>query len=219
MTIRHHLDDSTLLAYAAASLPQGMALLVACHLHDCPRCRQTLLQAEAVGGALLEALEPAPLDARALQVVMARLDAPENKLSENTAAAAPAVRHSDLPVPLQQHLSGDLASLPWRRLGYGMQHIDLKLAGPGTTRLLKIAPGISVPHHTHGGNELTLILQGSYADEIGRFCAGDVADLDDTVQHQPIVDTDQDCICLIATDAPLRFSGLMGRLAQPFIGM
>ncbi|MBE0509956.1 MAG: ChrR family anti-sigma-E factor [Chromatiales bacterium] len=218
MTIRHHLDDSTLLAYAAGSLPQGMALLVACHLHNCPHCRQTLLQAEAVGGALLQALEPAPLDPQALQAVMARLDQPDTKRSEAGSVAA-AARNSDLPVPLQQHLSGDLASLPWRRMGYGMQHIDLKLAGPGTTRLLKIAPGISVPHHTHGGNELTLILRGSYADEIGRFCAGDVADLDDTVQHQPIVDTDQDCICLIATDAPLRFSGLMGRLAQPFIGM
>ena len=218
MTIRHHLDDSTLLAYAAGTLPQGMTLLVACHLHECPRCRQTLLQAEAVGGALLEALEPVPLNTQALQTVMARLDQPDTNLS-STGSLPTISGSSDLPLPLQHHFKGDLDSLPWRRLGYGMHHIDLKLAGTGTTRLLKIAPGISVPHHTHTGNELTLILRGSYADEIGRFCAGDVADLDDTVQHQPIVDTDQDCICLIATDAPLRFSGLMGRLAQPFIGM
>jgi putative transcriptional regulator len=215
MTIRHHLDDSTLLAYAAGSLPQGMALLVACHLHDCPSCRQTLQQAEAIGGGLLEAITPAPLDEQALQAVLDRLDeqAPPPPEQKTTAL------NSELPPPLAHYLPGKLADLPWRRIGYGMHHIDLKLGGPGTTRLLKIAPGISVPHHTHGGNELTLILQGSYADEIGRFCVGDVADLDDSVQHQPIVDTDQDCICLIATDAPLRFSGLMGRLAQPFIGM
>ena len=37
--------------------------------------------------------------------------------------------------------------------------------------------------------------------------------------HQPIADSHRDCICLIATDAPLRFTGLMGRLMQPFIGL
>ena len=104
-------------------------------------------------------------------------------------------------------------------MGLGVQQFDLKLGGSGATRLLRIQPGVSVPHHTHSGNELTLILRGSYSDEIGRFQVGDVADLDDQLEHQPIVDTREECICLIATDAPLKFSGLMGKLVQPFIGL
>lgn len=73
-----------------------------------------------------------------------------------------------------------------------------------------------MPSHGHTGSELTMVLRGSYTDELGRFCAGDVADLDPDVQHQPVADTDEHCICLIATDAPLRFNGLVPRLLQPF---
>ena len=67
-------------------------------------------------------------------------------------------------------------------------------------------------------NGLTLILQGSFSDEIGRFTVGDIADLDNEVEHQPLVDSDVDCICLIATDAPLKFSTLLGKIVQPMTG-
>ncbi|EXJ13070.1 MULTISPECIES: ChrR family anti-sigma-E factor [Nitrincola] len=216
MNISHHFDDATLMAYASGSLPQGMALLVACHLHWCPHCRQRLAEAEAIGGALLAQIEPMSLKADALKSVMDRLDLEEEIPLPQI---RPVQTATDLPAPLHHYLQTNLDHLPWKRLGYGVHHIDLNLKGPGATRLLKIAPGVSVPHHTHAGNELTLILRGSYTDEFGRFSAGDVADLDGEVKHQPIVDTDQDCICLIATDAPLKFTGLMGRLVQPFIGL
>ncbi|KGK43130.1 transcriptional regulator [Nitrincola sp. A-D6] len=217
MNIRHHFDDATLMAYAAGSLSQGMALLVACHLHWCPDCCERVRQAEAIGGVLLDKIAPMPVDDSALNQLMARLD--DDMASEVSSLVTPAQLPDGVPAPLHHYINSSLDDLPWKRLGYGVHHIDLHLGGKGTTRLLKIAPGVSVPHHTHSGNELTLILRGSYSDEIGRFSAGDVADLDGDVHHQPLVDTDQDCICLIATDAPLKFSGLMGRLVQPFIGM
>ena len=40
---------------------------------------------------------------------------------------------------------------------------------------------------------------------------------DDAVQHTPVADISEDCICLAVTDAPLRFKGLLPRLAQPFL--
>lgn len=217
MKISHHFDDATLMAYSAGTLPQGMALLVACHLHWCAHCRQRARSTDAIGGALLDALAPAALNEDALNTLLARLDAVEPVTDARPAATVAA--DPELPPPLQQLLAQPLEALPWKRIGYGVRQLDLALDGPGATRLLRIAPGVSVPHHTHGGNELTLILRGSYSDEVGRFCRGDVADLDGEVSHQPIVDTDQECICLIATDAPLKFSGLMGRLVQPFIGL
>jgi len=219
VNITHHFDDATLMAYSAGSLPQGMALLVACHLHWCPHCRERSEQTDAIGGALLNQLAPTRLNDDALNAVLARLDEPEQEFASvkhDTVSSAAAV---ELPAPLAQMLGKPIDQLPWKRIGYGVRQLDLELDGPGATRLLRISPGVSVPHHTHGGNELTLILRGSYNDEIGRFCMGDVADLDDDVSHQPIVDTNEDCICLIATDAPLKFSGLMGRLVQPFIGL
>jgi putative transcriptional regulator len=86
-------------------------------------------------------------------------------------------------------------------------------------RLFYIAPGTTIPRHTHGGSELTLVLSGSFMDEIGHFQSGDLADLDDSVCHKPVADTDQPCICLIATDERLRFSGVLGRMLRPFIGI
>ncbi|MFC6669169.1 ChrR family anti-sigma-E factor [Marinobacterium aestuariivivens] len=219
MNIRHHLDDATLMAYAAGSLVPGMALLVACHLERCPQCRERLLQAEAVGGALLEVLEPVALEdsGDALARVLERLD---SEMPEPAPVARGAARRDpDMPSALAERLQGSLDGLQWRSLAPGVKQVDLHLGGPGATRLLRIAPGVSVPHHGHRGSELTLVLRGSYNDELGRFRAGDVADLDLEVSHQPLNDTDEDCICLIATDAPLKFSGLMGRLVQPFIGM
>ncbi|KAA0875703.1 ChrR family anti-sigma-E factor [Nitrincola tapanii] len=227
MNISHHFDDATLMAYASGSLPQGMALLVACHLHWCSECRQRVQEAEAIGGSLLTQIAPLPLDSQALDQVLARLDLNDqdvlgDAMAEEVSAQIlkPQVQiPGDIPPPLYHYLQKPLDQLPWKRLGYGAHQLDLHLGGPGATRLLRLAPGVSVPHHSHSGSELTLVLRGSYTDEFGRFAAGDVADLDGEAHHQPIVDTDQDCICLIATDAPLKFSGLMGRLVQPLIGL
>lgn len=217
MKISHHFDDATLMAYSAGSLPQGMALLVACHLHWCPQCRERVRETDAVGGAMLDRLTPAALKEDALNTLLARLDEPEQEFA--SLPPVPGADEAELPAPLAQLLGKPIDELSWKRIGYGVRQLDLEMEGPGATRLLRISPGVSVPHHTHGGNELTLILRGSYSDEIGRFRRGDVADLDGEVSHQPIVDTDEDCICLIATDAPLKFTGLMGRLVQPFIGL
>lgn len=230
MNISHHFDDATLMAYSAGTLPEGMALLVACHLHWCPHCRDRVAATNAIGGALLDDLAPAGLSAGALDDMLALLDEPEpepvpvdmsSRKSSRKFAASGGVRgpSQEMPAPLAELLGDSIDELPWKRIGYGVRQLDLTLEGSGATRLLRISPGVSVPHHTHEGNELTLILRGSYTDETGRFCRGDVADLDGEVKHQPIVDTDEDCICLIATDAPLKFSGLMGRLIQPFIGL
>lgn len=85
--------------------------------------------------------------------------------------------------------------------------------------MLKVQSGLSLPEHGHGGSELTIVLAGSYRDEIGHFRAGDVADLDDSIEHQPVADKEDGCICLIATDSRARFKGVVGRLMQPFTGM
>ena len=66
---------------------------------------------------------------------------------------------------------------------------------------------------------MALILKGSYADEIGHFRPGDMADLDETTYHQPIVDAEEACICLIATDERIHFTGFINRMLQPLIGV
>ena len=81
-------------------------------------------------------------------------------------------------------------------------------------RLLHIPAGQAVPEHGHNGIELTLVLQGSFVDETDRFGVGDLEVADNDLTHVPVAGPGAPCICLAATDAPLRFKGLMPRLTQ-----
>jgi putative transcriptional regulator len=36
------------------------------------------------------------------------------------------------------------------------------------------------------------------------------------VNHTPVADDDEDCICFAVTDAPLRLTGPVGRIVQSF---
>jgi putative transcriptional regulator len=220
MTIRHHPDDATLLAYAAGAVTEGIGLVAAAHLELCPQCRGRVRDATALGGALLDTLDGDPLGEGALAAVLARIDAE----AQTQAAPSPVPRAravGGLPATLAPWLPRGLDGVPWRTLAPGVRHFRLAGvdSGDGTVRLLAIAPGTALPHHGHGGTELTLVLRGSFADEVGRFAPGDLADLDPSVQHQPVADTQTPCICLIATDARLRFSGVLGRLFQPLVGI
>jgi putative transcriptional regulator len=89
----------------------------------------------------------------------------------------------------------------------------------GTARLLKIPAGRSMPEHSHNGTEMTLVLKGAFRDEDGVFARGDIEVADTNVSHQPVAEPGEDCICLVATDARLKFQGLLPRIAQPFLGI
>jgi len=224
MNIKHHLDEATLVSYAAGSMSQAMALVVACHISMCPDCAARVREAEAIGGSLLDALEPAALDDSALDSLLAQLDMePELNANADLIEQMPVTtveRQSDLPAPLSEYLDCSLDDIPWKMIVPGVYRHELpcKSERGGVSRLLRIAPGKAMLPHSHDGNELTLILRGSFTDEMGRFTVGDIADLDSDIEHQPLVDSDEDCICLIATDAPLKFSTLLGKVVQPITG-
>ena len=75
-----------------------------------------------------------------------------------------------------------------------------------------------VPEHGHTGEEWTLVLNGSYHTD-SQFVAGDIEMADDDIDHQPMIDPDEECICLVFTSGPLRFKSLAAKVAQPFIGL
>jgi putative transcriptional regulator len=160
------------------------------------------------------------VSADCLQKTLLRLG--NQEIASSQAHASNSLRVNDtLPAPLREFIPTELDDIEWNSLAPGIKGHPLTglNTGSGTLSLLKIAPGMSIPEHGHQGSELTLVLKGSFSDEIGRFGVGDIADLDDTSQHQPIADTSEVCICLIATDASLKFTGLMPRLVQYFTGL
>lgn len=219
MTIAHHLDDATVVALAAGTLNEAHAIVAGSHIAMCQTCLSALRKAEAIGGGLLAEQAEEPVSQTLRAATFASLEATlvaEKPLPRVLPAIA------ELPKILQRVLGQDsLSTIKWNRKLPGVAIYDVPLAkgNKAKLKLLSLDKGRAMPDHGHGGEELTLVLRGSYSDKFGRFAAGDVADLAEDVEHQPVVDSDENCICLISFDVPAKFKTIWARLAQPFSGM
>lgn len=213
--IKHHLTEPLLMGYAAGTLPEAFNLVVATHISMCDTCRAALAEYEAVGGEVMLHGDPIEVAEDALAATMAMID------GGIVAKEAAPTRTSDglFPGPLQDYVSGDVDKLKWRKVGGGVSQLLLSTSKDASVRLLRIPAGTAVPDHGHQGTELTLVLQGAFTDESDRFGAGDVEVANQDMHHTPVAEHGMDCICLAATDAPLRFNGLVPRIAQRFIGI
>ena len=206
-TITHHIPDSMLAAYAAGTLPPAFEVVVATHVSMCDTCRASLAAHQAVGGALIESAAAADLPEGMKSNVMALLDMPAED-------PQPAPKRSGIyPGPVMQALKNRPPR--WKSLGFGVRQSILSDGPDGSLRLLHIPPGRAVPDHGHNGMELTLVLQGSFDDETGTFGVGDLEIADEDLEHTPIAGAGDPCICLAATDAPLRFRTFLPRVLQP----
>jgi putative transcriptional regulator len=209
MTIRHHLTDNLLMAYSAGQLPEAFNLVVATHLSMCDDCRAYAESFDALGGAMLMDEPAAAMSDESLATTMERI-------AGLTPVAAKAPAPGILPAPLRDYIGGDLADVQWRPVGMGVRQAILPTAKGSTVRLLHIPAGAAVPDHGHRGMELTLVLQGAFRDATDRFGPGDVEIATEELNHKPVAEAGLDCICLAATDAPLRFNAFLPRMLQPF---
>ncbi|NOE18926.1 transcriptional regulator [Ruegeria atlantica] len=211
-SIKHHLTDDLLMAYAAGSLPEAFDLMVATHLSLCDHCRARAESYDAVGGHVLEEqTESIAMSDKSLAATMALI-------SKGAPAAKPAHPNcSVLPAPLQDYVGGTVSDIRWKPIGMGVKQAILPTTSEASARLLFIPAGTAVPDHSHNGIELTMVLQGAFSDEVDRFARGDVEIADEDLEHTPVADISEDCICLAVTDAPLKFTKLMPRLFQPFL--
>jgi putative transcriptional regulator len=194
-----------LLDYTAHALDPAAELVVRTHLAMNAQARAVAAlwgaladQAAAEGGEMA-ALRPGARDA-----VMARLD------DGDDAAPAPPARPFD---------AGALEAAPWRGVIPGLRTCDLPIPGeaPSGTQLrcFRMGPGFTVPRHAHGGGgeELTLVLSGAFADGGRVYAAGDLLVVDDEAHaHAPQACPERGCTCLVVTRGPLVFEGLAARI-------
>lgn len=215
--ITHTPDDDLLLDYATGALPEAMALAVATHAALCPASAQVIERLEAVGGTMLDALEPAALQKDALASVFDRLD---NESPPKPAAEPDEQTRALLPKPLWRYVPNGIDALAWRWKGPMAKAAALETGSPDyAVRLLRIRAGRPVPCHTHRGREITLTLTGAYSDGRDHFERGDFQLADPSIEHQPIADPDEDCLCLVVLEAPIRLTGALGRLIDPFVSL
>jgi putative transcriptional regulator len=213
--IKHHLTDDLLMGYSAGALPEAFNVVVATHISLCDECRARLGSFDAVGGSVMENTDAVAMADDSLSAVMAMIET-----TPDVSALAPTPRTSSIfPTPLQDYVTGTLDDVKWRKIGGGVSQAILPTSKDATVRLLKIPAGTAVPDHGHRGTELTLVLQGAFRDEHDRFGAGDIEVANEDMHHTPVAEDGLDCICLSATDAPLKFNGLLPRIAQRFVGI
>ena len=205
--IQHHLTEDLIAAYAAGTLGHAFSVVVAAHLSLCDECRSQLEAHEHLGGAVLEDLTQETVSVGLKSAVLAGIDLPAPP--EPTRIT----RSGIYPSAIMTALKGRPPK--WKPVGGGIRQCIIEQGAEGSLRLLYSPPGRAVPDHGHGGLELTLVLQGSFHDASGAFKAGDVEVATEDVQHVPIAGEGMACICLAASDAPLRFRGWLPRLLQP----
>lgn len=214
MTIRHHPNDSMLAAFAAGTLDLGQHIAIATHLAACPHCRNFIRVMETVGGSVLTSLPPAAMAGDALARIEARLKDPAGGETTTATAAVSDVAVAGLPKFVTRYRLGN-----WQWVAPRVHLRPIVLPEPSETRvfLLRSGPGTRMLEHSHTGIEMTCVLKGAFDHAGGHFGPGDFDLGDETVDHRPVVDAREDCICLVAMQGELRLNGLIGRLIQPFV--
>jgi putative transcriptional regulator len=190
--VNHHmLDDGWMLDAASGAAPRAVRVLAACQSAIRPDVNSRYNAAETAFGVLLESAPTAALSAGALEAVLDQIDEDPGP---------PRVGFGDedpvLPAVLKREVNRSVRKQWSRRIGGHSEIVLDSLCEPGVkARLLSIPPGKGAPEHGHEGEEITLVLSGSFHDGRARYGRGDACHAGPELVHTPRVDSEETCIC------------------------
>jgi putative transcriptional regulator len=193
--------DDIMGAYAAGQLTSPLHVLVASHLALSKKNRPFVGALETLLSDSVGQIAPVALNnpARMMDAIFAQ----ENLHTDQPSFASDPV----LPKPLQTYLGQGLDTVNWRRILPHAREFSIEHQGQEEVNLYWINAGKAMPAHTHEG----------FSDATGHYKRGDIAIADASVDHRPRAGMEEDCICFAVTSAPLRLTGPIGRLIQPFL--
>ena len=203
MTPHHHPSEAVLADYVAGGMRPAFATVVAAHLEGCVHCGSVVRALEALGGEMVADLPVEPLSDDALDRAMAGIERPVTDASPPVA-----------PVAERIPFGREIRFAP----GMGVRKARIDDSGD-LLYLLRLPPGLKTIPHGHQGLEFTAVLKGAFEDGEGRFAAGDFAEMTGEIDHQPSVAPDGECICLIASEQPMRVKTLVGRIVHMMTGV
>lgn len=227
-----HPDIHWLTDFAAGNLPLSQALCVSTHLSYCDHCTSELEQLDTVGAALINGehidAQSTPISVGLEEKIMALIDSDEHaalqpsaKSTRETDTSSPTQMKSQVKLPnsLSPLLPvGGSDQLNWKRLSTSLSVARLPAGDPEREIALhKIKAGGSVADHDHCGREITVVLTGSFSDQNGLYLPGDFLVKEPGQAHRPIASDDTECVCLSVMDAPVKFTGVVARLVNPFL--
>ncbi|MBI1215862.1 MAG: hypothetical protein GC185_08600 [Alphaproteobacteria bacterium] len=217
--------DILLMHYAAGRLCPHESIIVAAHVLLNEQARQRVAEFEALGGQLMCSGKPAAVTDECLARVLRRIEQAPQDLPAPTPCDEKKAQDLHIPVAVYALITSFCAQGPygWSQLAHGVARIDLmpecaKKAADKKLQLMKLEPGEAAPPHAHEGRELTLVLEGGFTDATGSYGPGDILIIDNpAVVHQPTA-TQEGCVCLTLTEAPLGFIHPLYRLLHAFFG-
>lgn len=206
--------DALLARFVSGTLPKPVEVLVAAHLELSPASRALVRALESASGELLETETPVPLRNR--DAMLSAIFASDDEI------VVPAGKDGDapcrvLPRALHDFIGHTVDTIPWKTKMPGFKEFEMGDVDGCHVSMMWIKPGRKMPAHTHEGMELTLVLDGAFADTSGRFGRGDISIADENTDHRPIAEEGHACIAFAVTDGALRLTGpLHQRIADIF---
>jgi putative transcriptional regulator len=210
--IKFHPSDDILEQYAAAELPVSVAVAVAIHVEMCACCQDKVnakqaKQAESIFESE-SAIEAGTID---FDDMLSAITV-DDTLDVVTAQPKQNVLLDENSITLPSALS-NLDVSHWQRVGKLARSRVALDDGALRSSMLQIDAGGQVPHHTHNGFEITLLLDGSFSDEMGTYNKGDFIWLNGEHNHQP--ETIEGCLCYTVVSDALHFNHGVSRLLNP----
>lgn len=204
--------DALMAEFVSGTLPAPLQVMLASHLEMNPSNREWLANLEAMSGLELMDINPVALSYRdaMLENIFASVSDPKTEFAELTEDGTPVLLHN--------FIGSTVSDIQWKKNHFvGFEEVKLGAFDGCKASLFRLQAGQGVPHHTHHGTEITLVLRGGFSDGTGHYVKGEIVVADGTVDHRPVADDDGECICFAVTDAPLRLTGPLGRFVAPFL--
>ncbi|EAR10136.1 ChrR family anti-sigma-E factor [Reinekea blandensis] len=208
-----HPTNDQLLEFASGTGSSAMSIAISTHLHFCQACRHQVHDNESMAAVLFEEQTRADLAGDGFDRLMSRIQN-EPTVSAPKAPKAP----SRFPPVIEKLIHKDTESLDWRS---PMKNLRVSQLLKDETGLIlglhHMKSGGRVPHHTHRGNEISVVIEGGFSDEMGSYGPGDFIHLAGEHFHSPQADADGDCWLLSLVEAPVKLTGPLGWLVNPFL--
>lgn len=211
-----HPQTEQLVEFAAGTCHTGISVAISVHLHYCPECRKRLSELESTSAVFFEQQEPVSVSENVFSSVLSQIK--HEKRPERPDPSTAAKASSPFPKALAALMPGRLEELDWRSPVKNLKVTHLMTDESGLViGLHHMKAGGRVPSHQHRGDEISVVLEGGFSDEMGSYGPGDFIFRTEVDVHSPQADAHEDCLMLSVVSAPVKLTGALGWLINPFL--
>lgn len=214
---KKHPSTELLSAYAAGNLSLSQSLCVAAHVENCVHCQLAVGKLQNLAAHYFEeqATNNIEVSDTLRESVFSSLDKADTREAIQTQTE---IQHPELPRCINKMLPNDFSELKWEKVNRNVTAAKLFTDTSGElVQLYRVKAGKSAGKHGHKGEEINVVLCGSFTDNGMTYKKGDFAYSNHDIEHEPVASSEQDCICLTVTTAPVKVSGMLARIINPLI--